>query len=75
MIILFSGFSAWQGRIWAVILKNKRNISLTESINSELFTEYSINELHPQIYLALGLVIGGVVSMFVFKQINATDQK
>lgn len=74
-IILFFGLFFWQGRILAVILKIQKDVSLTKSLGPDIMTEYLTKQFQPQLYLTLGIIIGAILSIVIFRKKNFANQE
>lgn len=74
-IILVCGLAVWQTRIMTEIIKAQKDISITEAIDPQFYSEYPLNKLKPHIYLTLGVAMGVIVSAGIFKIINDNEKK
>ncbi|MEQ9204859.1 MAG: hypothetical protein RLO09_19855 [Cyclobacteriaceae bacterium] len=74
-ILLTSGIALWQGRLLTIILRSRRTNSILESTSQDIHFEYPINELQPQLFIAIGLFIGTIANVLIFRTVNRRTGK
>lgn len=71
-VIAFCGLLFWQARLLLTAFEAKR---ANLGVDPEIMFEYPINELQPQLYFAIGIIVGTVLSWLTLRMVNIKMKK
>ncbi len=71
-IIAFCGILFWQARLLLTAFEAKRT---TMGVDPAIMFEYPINELQLQLYFAIGIIVGAILSWLTLRMVNTKTEK
>jgi len=71
-VLTFFGLLFWQARLLLTVIEAKRT---NLGVDPAIMFEYPINELQPQLYFAIGIIVGTILSWLTLRMVNNKMEK